>query len=85
MINWVAILAGLLLLGVAAWAVWRAFQTPKFIGRLTQYASKQVWRAVKPQITRPLPADEEEAWRKAVRRGTDDEFMRKRRGAPPKG
>jgi hypothetical protein len=84
-VNWVFAIGGLLLLSVAAYSVWRAFRSPKFIGKLTQYASKQVWNAVKPELTRPMPADETKDWHKAIRRGDDSEFQRKRRGAPPKG
>lgn len=83
--NWIALIAGLALLAVAGFAVWRAFQSPKFIGRLTKFASKQVWEAVKPEVARPMSEDDETKWHEAIRRGNDDEFQRARRGAPPKG
>lgn len=83
--NWVFWIGGLLLFAVAAYSVYWAFRSPKFIGRLTKYASKQVWKAVQPEITRPMPAEEQAQWRAAERAGRGEEFMRKRRGAPPKG
>lgn len=83
--NWIAILAGLLLLGVAAYAVYRAFQSPKFIGRLTSYASRQVWQAVRPTVTKPLDPTELQKVQMEYRKGHGDDYFRQRSGGPPKG
>jgi hypothetical protein len=79
-VNWIFWIGGLLLFGVAAYSVWRAFRSPKFIARLTKFASRQAWKAIKPTITEPLPPDQLEARQKAYRRG-DDGWLRKRQGS----
>ena len=83
--NWVFALVGLLLLGVAAYAIWKAFQTPEFIGKLTAWASKQIWAAVKPEIARPETPEAREARTEAYRRADGDNDFRRKSGAPPKG
>ena len=83
--NWVFWLAGLLLLGVAAYSVYWAFRSPKFIGKLTSYASKQVWKAVKPEITRPETPEDRDTRVADERRADGDGYFRRKSGAPPKG
>lgn len=83
--NWVFLLVCLLLLGVAGYSVWAAFRSPKFIGKLTQYASKQIWAAVRPEITRPETPKAREARTEAYRRANGDNDFRRKSGAPPKG
>lgn len=79
--NWIAILGGLLLLGVAAFSVYYAFRSPKFIARLTRFASRQAWRVMKPVVTTPMTPDETKAHNQAQRQGRGDEFIRKKLGS----
>lgn len=83
--NWIFWLCGLLLLGVAAYSVYWAFKSPKFIGKLTSYASRQVWQAVRPTVMNPETPDDREERIEAYRRGQGDEYFRRKSGAPPKG
>lgn len=83
--NWIFWAAGLLLFGVAAYSVYWAFRSPKFIGKLTSYASKQVWKVVKPELTRPETEDDRKDRVEEYRRGHGDDYFRRKSGAPPKG
>lgn len=78
--NWIWAIGGLLLFGVAAYSVYRAFRSPKFIAKLTKFASQQAWKAIKPVVTEPLSPDELEARQKAYRQGNDG-WLRKRQGS----
>lgn len=42
-------------------------------------------KAALPFITKRMTPEDEEEWRKAERAGRGEEWLRKRRGAPPKG
>lgn len=83
--NWIGWLVLLLLVAAAGTSVWFAFRSPKFIAKLTEFASKQAWKAIKPVVTNPMTPDEQKAWREAERAGRGDEWRRKRLGLPPKG
>jgi hypothetical protein len=78
-------LAGAALFGVAALSVYWAFQSPAFVSGLAALAAGAAWKAIYPAITKRLPPEEEASWRDAERAGRGDEWLRKRRGAPPKG
>ena len=82
MIGWAV---GAVLLAVAALAVYSAFQSPAFVAGLTGLAAAAAWKAIAPAVAKRMPPDEEAAWRPAEKAGRGDEFLRKRRGAPPKG
>jgi len=76
---------GAALLAAAALGVYFAFQSPTFVAGLTAAAAAAAWKAVAPAVVKRMDPAAEAAWRRAIRRGTDDEWRRKRRGAPPKG
>lgn len=78
--NWIFWLILLLLVVAAGSSIWFAFRSPKFVARLTEFASKQAWKAIKPVIVKPLTPDDLEARQKAYRRGNDD-WLRKRNGS----
>ena len=67
--NWIFWLILLLLVVAAGSSIWFAFRSPKFVARLTEFASKQAWKAIKPVIVKPLTPDDLEARQKAHRRG----------------
>ena len=73
-------LVGAALLGVAAFAVYGAFQSPTFVAGLSALAAAAAWKAVKPVIAKPMTAEEIEARQKAYRRG-DDGWLRRRNGS----
>jgi hypothetical protein len=79
-VNWIFWLILLLLVVAAGSSIWFAFRSPKFVARLTEFASKQAWKAIKPVIVKPLTPDDLEARQKAYRRGNDD-WLRKRNGS----
>jgi len=78
-------LGGAVILGVAAISVYWAFQSPTFVAGLTALAAGAVWKALAPAIAKRMTLEDEAAWQAAERAGRGDEFMRRRRGAPPKG
>ena len=75
-------LIGAALLGVAAFAVYGAFQSPTFVAGLAALAAAAVWKAVTPVVTRPLSEPDAKAKNAAVR-GADggDNWIRKRLGS----
>ena len=79
--NWIGWLVLLLLVAAAGTSVWFAFRSPKFIARLTKFASRQAWKAIKPTVAAPMTEDEAKARDEAVRRGQDDERTRKKLGS----
>jgi len=85
MTGWVITVIGLLLLGVAAFSVYQAFRSPKFVSRLTKIATKAAIEAIKPVITAPRDLEELAKDQKDYRAGRGDDYWRKRSGAPPKG
>lgn len=85
MTGWTIALICLLLLGVAGFSIYRAFQSPKFVSGLTRRAARAVIKAATPVITDPLEPEELEKFQKEYRAGRGDEYWRKRSGAPPKG
>ena len=78
-------LIGAALFGVAALSVWFAFQSPGFVAGLSALAAGMAAKAIVTKVTARMPADEEAEWRAEERAGRGDEYLRKRRGAPPKG
>lgn len=78
--NWIFWLILLLLVVAAGSSIWFAFRSPKFVARLTEFASKQAWKAIKPVIVKPLTPYDLEARQKAYRQGNDD-WLRKRNGS----
>lgn len=83
--NWIWVIGGLLLFGVAAYSVYRAFRSPKFISKLTRFASKQAWKAIKPVVTTPEDPEDRVERIEEYRRGQGDGYFRRKSGAPPKG
>ena len=83
--NWMVWLILLLLVAAAGSSVWFAFRSPKFVARLTEYASKQAWKVIRPAVTKPLSPEELQKAQIDFMRGRGDDYWRKRSGAPPKG
>ena len=78
---WIEIaLIGAVLVGVTAGTV-LVVRNPTFWGGLIVGIAK----AVMPYLAKRLPPEEEAEWRAAERAGRGDEWLRKRRGGPPKG
>lgn len=79
--NWFDIvLIGAVLVGATAGTVLVVQQPVFWSGLVTA-----MLRAALPYVVKRLPADKEEEWRKAERAGRGDEWLRRHRGAPPKG
>lgn len=76
---------GAALFGVAALALWTAFRSPAFVAGLTAMAAAAAAKAIVTKAGKRMPADQEVEWRKEERAGRGEEYLRKRRGAPPKG
>lgn len=72
------------LIGIGG-ASYLAFSSSKFWGELITELAVKAWPQIRELITARMTPEEEAEWRAAVRAGREDEFMRKRRGAPPKG
>lgn len=73
-------LVGAALLGVAAFSVYRAFQSPTFVSGLVGLAVAAALRALVPAIAKPLSPEDTKAKNDAYRRGQGDEWLRKRQG-----
>lgn len=80
-----AAVAGAVLFGVAALAIWRAFRSPAFVAGITAIAARVAAKAIVTKVGARMSPEDEAAWQAAERRGQGDEWLRKRRGAPPKG
>lgn len=78
-------LIGAALFGVAALSVWVAFQSPGFVAGLTTIAAGMAAKAIVTKVGKRMSPEDEAAWHAAERRGEGDEWLRRRRGAPPKG
>ena len=83
--SWLDIvLIGAVVIGAACGTA-LVVRRPQFWGGL----AVEAWRAAMPEfkriITQRMTPEEEAEWRKAERAGRGDEWLRKRRGAPPKG
>lgn len=85
MTSLVIIAVVLLLIGAAALSIYKAFQSPKFVTRLTRRAAREVIKAAVPVVTEPLDPETEKQVQKDYRTGHGDDYWRKRSGAPPKG
>ncbi|WP_396190317.1 hypothetical protein [Flavobacterium sp.] len=70
--------------GVAA-LVFLVGQRPAFWVGMAIAVFQRAWPVILGFVMRRMPPEEEAAWREAERQGQGDEFMRRRRGAPPKG
>ena len=71
-------LGGAVILGVAAFAVYRAFQSPDFVAGLTVLALAAATKAIVPVITRRNPPEIEQRMAECVRRGGTWDNFRKR-------
>lgn len=79
--NWLEIaLVGAVLVGATAGTV-LVVRSPGFWWGLLSAGLS----AALPIILKRMTPEEEKAWREAERAGRGDEWLRKRRGAPPKG
>jgi len=85
MTFWLITTLVLLLFGAAAFSIYRAFQSPKFVMRLTKLVVRKAVKAAVPVITKPLAPGELEKAQHDFQRGHGDDYWRKRSGAPPKG
>lgn len=83
--NWLFWTGGLLLFGVAAFSVYIAFRSPKFIAGLTAIASSAAWKALKPIVVKQRTPEQQAQDRAEYRAGRGDEYWRRRNGGPPKG
>jgi hypothetical protein len=73
---------GAVLLAVAAFAVYTAFQSPTFVAGLSALAAAAAWKAIAPVVAKPLsPADT--AKKNAAVRGADGgaNWVRRRLGS----
>ena len=79
--NWLT--AGLIVavLGGATLGTVMAVRSPDFWFGLIVAAFK----AALPFVMKQMSPEDLDKWHEAIRRGTDDEFRRRRTGAPPKG
>lgn len=73
-------LIGAVLVGVAAGTA-LVVRNPVFWAGL----GTAVLKAALPVILKRMKPEDEASWREAERAGRGDEWLRKRRGAPPKG
>lgn len=78
-------MAGAVLLGVAAFAVYGAFQSPTFVAGLSALAAAAAWKALAPAIAQRRAPEDEAKDRAEYRAGRGDDYWRRRSGAPPKG
>ena len=69
---------GAVILAVAAFAVYQAFQSPAFVAGLSALAAGAAWKAIKPVITRRNPPEIEQRMAECVRRGGTWDNFRKR-------
>ena len=65
--------------------VYFVLRTPAFWGAVVGQIAAVLLPAIRQLIIKDMSPEETKEWHKAIRRGSDDEFQRKRRGAPPKG
>lgn len=78
-------LVGAVLLGVAALAVYGAFQSPTFVAGLSAMAAAAAWKAIKPMIVAQQSPEDLAKTRDEFRKGHGDDYWRRRSGGPPKG
>lgn len=79
--SWLnVLLIGAVLVGVTAGTA-LVVRNPTFWGGLIA----GIVEAIMPYIVKPMTPEEQAEWRAAERAGRGDEWLRKRRGAPPKG
>ena len=74
-------LAGAVLLGAAAFAIYGAFQSPTFVAGLSALAAAAAWKAIAPTVGKPLSRDDTRAKNEAYRRGDGDNWIRRRLGS----
>jgi len=73
--------SGAVILAVAAFAAYQAFQSPTFVAGLTALAAAAAWKAIKPVVTKPLSEADMAAKNTAERRGDGDNWIRRRLGS----
>lgn len=78
-------LAGAVLLGVAALAVYMAFQSPTFVAGLSALAAAAAAKAIKEVVVKPETPEARVIRIEEYRRGHGDDDWRRKSGAPPKG
>lgn len=83
--RWWGWLAGVVLFGVAALAIWYAFHNPAFVAALGSMAAAALAKGIIAQVGKPLPPDVMAEVQNDFRAGHGDDYWRKRSGAPPKG
>lgn len=83
--NWLEIAAlAILLLGIGAGGYLVA-QRPTFWAGLAVVLITKAWPYISAYLAKRMTPTEEAEWRREVLAGRGDEWLRKRRGAPPKG
>lgn len=83
--SWLEIAALVILfIGIGAGGVLVA-QRPAFWAGLLVVLVTKAWPYISGYIARRMTPEEEAEWRREVLAGRGDEWLRKRRGAPPKG
>ena len=75
LIGWAV---GAVLLAVAAFAVYSAFQSPTFVAGLSALAAAAAWKAIKPVVTKRNSPEIEARMRECVRRGGEWDNFKKR-------
>lgn len=78
----IAVVVAIACLGAGAYFIARS---PAFWFGMLSKLGAVLAPIIAAKIAAPMPPEETKEWHKAIRRGSDDEFQRKRRGAPPKG
>lgn len=83
--RWLLWLAGAVLLGVAALAVYMAFQSPAFVAGLSALAAAAAAKAIFAVVKKPETPEARVTRIEEYRRGHGDDDWRRKSGAPPKG
>lgn len=78
-------LGGAVLFGVAALAVYMAFQSPAFVAGLSGLAAAAAAKAIKEMVVKPETPEARVIRIEEYRRGHGDDDWRRKSGAPPKG
>lgn len=84
MTYWLMAIAVFAVLCMGA-GVYVVARSPLFWSALVGQVVAAAIPVLRDYAVKPMTPDEQAQWREAERAGRGDEFMRKRRGAPPKG
>jgi hypothetical protein len=76
--EWLTAAALLVLLAVAAFAIWRAFQMPGFVAGLAAIAAKAAAKEIVTKVTARMSSEEEAEMQREHRAGRGDEYLRNR-------